>query len=489
MSNSDSESDLDLQKCVSEWEDCTAAFLPRGFTMPTVPDTEEYVKKHFASPEFKITYEGTAWHVRRVCPCGHTKCPDHIIPSETDYTGSMTFEGASLSRKFSKLKTMTTKKAKTWWAKYPGDVIIKPGSIHRRVLIPWPYDFPSGHELTGLVDELKADQIVLDTYNKRYPNNKKKYDIVGTKVFQLCPCGLRECSVHIIPSSVNIKASFKLEMHVHTRKRGKSGKRKKIPPVPFGKNFRKMDAMTLEDARDWFLNVGLNYTVEVKPGEISLKMICKCGTPFERTPCSSCAKSDMKACDECGSEFRKRMLKKYEGKRICGNCRRKKISLCDICKQMVTLDHPCLPLKNQHFSGRVNKVYPPLIRQSGAEDGICQDCKEGVNFKVYHRHQYRKHSDLSPCSRYNRRYVVHFCHYCDYSNCDITNVREHEKFHYLEKQHQCHFCDLSFSRASSRALHHQTAHQEFSGHTGFRVLRQGGRVVRERKIGKIVYLA
>ena len=278
-------------------------------------------------------------------------------------------------------------------------------------------------------------------------------------------------------------------MHVHTRKRGKSGERKKIPPVTFGKDFRKLDALTLEEARDWFLGVGLNYTVDVKPGEISLNMICKCGKAFQKTPCPNCAKSDMRACDECGAEYRKRMLKKFEKKRICGNCRRKKVSFCEICKQHVTLDHACLPLVNQHFSGRVNKVYPPLMRQQGAEDGICPDCKEGVNFKVYHRHQYRKHSDLSACSRYNRRYKVHFCHYCDYSNCDITNVREHEKFHYLEKQHKCHFCNLSFSRASSRALHHQTAHQEFSGHTGFRVLRQGGQVVREKKIGKIVYLA
>jgi hypothetical protein len=480
-----------LGKCVSsdEWLDSTPAILPRGFTMPLVSDTEMYLKEKFSSHDFKITFENCTWHVRRVCPCGKTKCSEHIIPSETEYTGSMTHEGTSLSRKFSKLKTMTTKEAKAWWAKYPGNVIMKPGSIYRKVLIPWPYEFPTGHELTGMVDELKADEIVHNVYNKKYPNNQRKYEIVGNKVFQLCQCGLKECTVHVIPSTVKIKASFKLEMHVHTRKRGKSGKRKKIPPVFFGENFRKMEALTLEDTRDWFLGVGLNYTVEVMPQEISLKMICKCGSAFETTPCEKCAKRDVKPCDECGTEYRKRMLKKYQNKRICGNCRRKKISFCDICKKDQPLDHPCLPLVNQHYSGRINKVYPPLIRQQGADFGICIDCKKGVNQKVYHRHSYRQHSDLTACSRYNRRYTVHFCHYCGYSNCDITNVREHEKFHYLEKQHKCYYCDLKFSRASSRALHHQTAHHEFSGHTGFRVTRQGGRVVRERKIGKIVYLA
>ena len=259
-----------LGKCVSsdEWVDSTPAILPRGFTMPTVSDTEKYVKEKFSSPEFKITFENLTWHVRRVCPCGKTKCPDHVIPSETEYTGSMTHE-VSLSRKFSKLKTMTTKEAKAWWAKYPGDVIIKPGSIHRRVLIPWPYKFPEGHELTGLVNELKADQIVHETYDKKYLNNQRKYEIVGNEVFQLCPCGLKHCTVHVIPSTVKIKASFKLEMHSHTRKRGKSGKRKKIPPIFFGKNFRKMDALTLEDARDWFLGVGLNYTVRSSKRNIS----------------------------------------------------------------------------------------------------------------------------------------------------------------------------------------------------------------------------
>ena len=142
----------------------------------------------------------------------------------------MTHE-VSLSRKFSKLKTMTTKEAKAWWAKYPGDVIIKPGSIHRRVLIPWPYKFPEGHELTGLVNELKADQIVHETYDKKYLNNQRKYEIVGNEVFQLCPCGLKHCTVHVIPSTVKIKASFKLEMHSHTRKRGKSGKKKENTPI------------------------------------------------------------------------------------------------------------------------------------------------------------------------------------------------------------------------------------------------------------------
>lgn len=481
-----------LGKCASssdEWVDSSPAILPRGFTMPPVSDTEKYIKEKFSSPEFKITFENLTWHVRRVCPCGHTKCKDHVIPSETKYTGSTMHEGVSIAKKFCKLPTMTTEGAKSWWRKFPGQVRILPGIIHRKVMIPWPYTFPQGHALLGLVDELEADDIVLNTYNKKYPNQQNKYEIVGNEVFQLCPCGMRECNIHVIPSTVKINASFKLEMHVYTRKRGRKGSRKKIDPIYFGDEFRKMDALTLQDARDWFLGVGLKYTVDVTPKEITLKMVCKCGQAFFRTPCQSCTKREYKACEECGREYRKRMLKKYKNTRICGNCRRKKISFCDICKKDQPLDHPCLPLINQHYSGRVNSIYPPLIRQSGQEFGICLDCKMGVNYKVYHRHQYRRHSDLDPDTRYSRRFRAHFCHYCDYTNYDITNVREHEKFHYLEKLHKCRYCDLKFSRASSRALHHQTVHQEFSVHTGFRVRREGGHVLRERRTGMIVYLA
>ena len=472
------------EKCASssEWEDVSLS-LPKGYIHPNVPDIDEYISTHFketyedGKPKFKVYYR-RGWHVEKICPCGLTSCEKHVIPSETSYTGSV----SGLASKFMRKDVMTTDEAKQWWGKHGGKTTVRPGFIHRCLMVPYPYTFPKGHELKGLVDETKADEVV-------HQHFKDNYKIVGNNVVQVCPCGKTECNLHIIPSTVNIKASFPLEMHLHTRKRGSKGKRKKVPPILFGEEFRKEQPMSLADAREWFLSVGLKFAVDVQPGQITLQMICKCGKPFEKTPCKACYDSEFNACQECGDKYRKRMLKKYEGKRICGNCRRKKVALCDVCKKMARLDHTCLPLLNQHHSGRINSVYPPIMRQHNQEDGICPDCKKGVNNKVYHRHQYRRHSDLKACHRYTRAYQVHFCHYCDYTNCDITNVREHEKFHYMEKLHKCQFCDLRFARASSRAIHHRVAHREFSGHRAFQVTRRGDTVVRERRLGTIQYLA
>jgi hypothetical protein len=464
-----------------EWVDACPLYLPKGYPQPNVLDFEEYAKTQFndtyegGQPKFKVYYNG-GWHVEKICPCGLLVCEKHIIPSETLYEGSV-----SMAPLFMKLDVMTTEEARAWWSKYPGRTTIRAGRIQRTVMVPWPYTFPEGHELKGLVDEMKADELVRAHF-------KEGYEIDGTTIYQVCPCGKRACPEHVIPSTVKITASFPLEMHIHTRKRGRKGKRKKIPPVEFGKDFRKQKAMSLAKAQLWFQEVGLRCTVDVKPDEITLKMICHCGKSLERTPCAACHESELKACDECGEKYKKRMLKKYEGKKICGNCRRKKVSYCDICKQDAPLDHPCLPLVNQHFSGRINEVYPPCIRVKSSKDVICPDCKKGMNYNIYARHQQRRHSDLKACSRYTRAYEVHFCHYCDYSNCDKTNVTEHELFHYLEKIHKCLYCDQRFSRASSRAIHHQAVHREFSGHQAFQVVRRGGTVVRERRRGTIQYL-
>lgn len=492
---SDLEREL-LGKCASDsgWssDEDEITHLPKGFVRPN-SDTLKYMRENFSEkydngkPKFLQVYRD-GWQVYRICPCGFKKCSKHVIPSEIEYTGSMIHEGTSLSRKFSKLPTLTTKETQDWWNKYPGTTTIS-STIHREVLIKWPYEFPKGHELTGLVNELEADNIVHTKFSGKYNNNQNKYEVVGNKIFQLCECGLRECPIHIIPSTVKITAGFNLELHLYTRKRGRKGKRKNINPFDFGSDFRKMEPLTLQDARDWFTGIPLNYKVEVTPSEITLKMVCKCGDAFFKTPCDKCKERQFKPCEECGEKYKKRMLKKYEGKRICGNCHRKKLSFCDICKKTVPLGHTCLPLVNQHFSSRIHNIYPPLIRQKLAKFGICPDCSEGCSYNGYHRHQYRRHSDLKRCKRYTRNYTYYFCHYCDYANCDITNVREHEKFHYTEKMHKCRYCDMCFSRPSARALHHHSVHKQFSDHQSSVVKRQGAHVVREKKNETIQYLA
>lgn len=482
-----------------DWEDyCT---VPKGYKlMDNVPsDPEAYLRNHFSAkydsgaPMFKFEFV-KIWHVYKICPCGFRNCAEHVIPSEAEFVGNMQHEGVNLSRRFSRIMPVCTKKqAMTFWSKYPGKVEIYGNKITRRV--PWAWSkickFPKGHELTGCVFEGEERAILDARYGATFPNGKKKYKIIEDgdiyEVKQQCPCG-HPCAIHILPSEVTLQSSFSLVMY---RRKTKTTP-KSVTPID--EEFRKQDAMTLEQAQEYFEQFPLNWKVEVISDVIKFKMICKCKQALDVTPCPSCTERAKKACHLCGKKQRRRSMKKCKSCKkcsgICGDCKRVEISFCPHCKKDVRLDHECVPLFNQHFSFKRNEIYPALLRSKDADFGICPDCKKPSSYKGYHRHQYRLHSDLSGDDLYSRDYEKHECPYCGYFSCDITNVHEHMKFHFTECQHVCrHNCGMKFARPSAEILHCRTVHNDYSGVSSHRVRRVGRQVVRIAKRQKINYVA
>ena len=392
-------------------------------------------------PMFRVTDTG----VERLCPCGQTSCRYHVIPTEMHLKGPMDFKGQDLAALFFKEPVMLRTKAREWWSKY-GLVCITQTDIIRTVYLNWrdTCTFPLGHEMTGQVKQGDEKKALEDHFSGTHANLLPKYRVGETDVVQLCPCGKTACDLHVIPSTVEIDSSVPLELHL----------KKKI--IHFEKAFRALDAMDCGDIRDWFLGYPLKWDVEVTPRLVKLRMKCRCQNSFESTPCQDCAAKKNRQCTECHISFATRYVKKG----LCGNCRRTKIIHCEHCNEMVPLAHACKPLQDMYFCYKLNGPYPPCIRQKGSTDVICPDCNTCMKYTIYHRHQYRVHSDLHPgTGGYSREYKWHSCPYCNYRNCDITNVREHLKLHLSIRQHECrHKCGAFFTRPSAENLHCRIVH-------------------------------
>lgn len=377
-----------------------------------------------------------------VCPCGVTSCRYHVIPSNMHLKGPMDFEGQDLAALFLAEPVMTRAEARQWWSKY-GLVCITKTTIVRTVYLNWRdvCTFPSGHELTGQVKQGEERDALERRFSGKYPNQSPKYR-VGESVVQLCPCGKTDCDIHVIPSTVEIDSNVPLALHL----------KKKV--IHFEQTFRGLDSMVCSDIRDWFLGYPLKWDVEVTPKLVKLRMKCKCQNVFESIPCADCALKETRECTGCHTRYAKRYVKKG----LCGNCRRTQIIHCEHCNEKVPLAHTCKPLKDMHFSYKTTGVYPPCMRQKGSKDVICPDCNKCMKQQIYHRHQYRVHSDLLP-GDYTRNYKWHKCPYCNYKNCDITNVREHLKIHLSIRQHECRYgCGASFTRPSAENLHCRLVH-------------------------------
>lgn len=417
--------------------------LPRGYTLGEGETIEEKFKGTFPNGEKKFRI--TDSKVERLCPCGLTKCKHHVIPTEMHLEGPMDYNGEDLAQLFFQQPVMSRVDVREWWQKY-GLVCIKDDTITRTVFADWEtlYSFPVGHALVGKVKKGTEEQKVQEHFSTVYPGGTPKYKITDRKVVQLCQCGKTECDIHVIPSSVQIDSTVPLELHM----------KKKV--VAFEKTFRGLDAMTCNEARDWFLGYPLKWHVEVTPSLVKIRMLCKCHKPFDVTPCRECAKKDLKTCSQCNEGYEKRYVKKG----LCGNCRRKNIIHCPHCNEKVPLAHKCKPLKDMHFNFKFTGVYPPCIRQKDSDDVICPDCNKCMKNKIYHRHQYRVHSDLHKgTGGFSREYKWHQCPYCTYKNCDITNVREHLKRHITTRQHECRYgCGATFTRPSAENLHCRVFH-------------------------------
>lgn len=449
-----------------ETRDCA---LPRGYTLLEGETIAEKFGGTFedGEPMFQITES----KVERLCQCGLTSCSYHIIPTEMHLKGPMDSDGEDLGTLFFKEPVMTRVDARKWWSKY-GLVCITQTEIIRTVYLNWRdiCTFPMGHEMVGQVKQGDEIDALEKHFKGKYPNRKPKYKIDGMNVVQLCPCGKTECDMHVIPSTVEIDSNIPLELHLKKR------------VIHFEQSFRALDAMTCGDIRDWFLGYPLKWDVEVTPQLVKLRMKCKCQKSFDVIPCQECAAKEKKECTECHRSFARRYVKKG----LCGNCRRVKIIHCEHCNEMVPLAHICKPLKDMYFGYKFDGKYPPCIRQSGSMNVICPDCNKCMKYTIYHRHQYRQHSDLDPdTGGYSRDYEWHKCPYCSYKNCDITNVREHLKIHLTVRQHECRYgCGASFTRPSAENLHCRIVHsaKEADVSSLMRVGNELVPVVKKRKI-------
>ena len=306
-----------------------------------------------------------------------------------------------------------------------------------------------------------------------YPNHVPKYRIDQFTVVQQCQCGKTDCDIHVIPSTVKIDSNVPLELHL------------KDKTVCFENTFRGLDCMPCSEVQDWFLGYPLKWDVEVTPKLVKIRMKCKCGHSFDTIPCQDCKKKQEKECTGCHGSFFRRYVKKG----LCGNCRRTEIIQCEHCNKEVHRVHQCTPLPNMHFSFKFTGIYPPCTRKVGSKDVMCPDCNKCMKDKVYHRHQYRVHSDLvKGTGGYSREYKWHSCPYCDYKNCDITNVREHLKSHLKIRQHECRFkCGAFFTRPSAENLHCRIVHGIQDADVSS-LKRVGNELVTETKKRKIHYV-
>lgn len=459
--------------------------LPRGFTLPGEPgaDPKSVILKTFGKtypcgmPRFDLEYDDK-WRVYPVCPCGFRECSDHVIPSESTVQGDSMHEGEDLSVKFSSCAVMTTDEALSWWGRY-GDVHIEGNVIRRTIFWEWNEvcDFPKCHELQGAVREGEERETLERSFSQTYPDGQPKYSIAEDGecfvVKQLCPCGKSECDAHVIPSAVRIDAPFDLNVHVNRT------------VMPFEESFRLLDPMSCEDVRDWFLGLPLKWEVTVTPSVVTLRMLCKCGKACARVPCPPCAQKTRRECSQCKRVFSKRYVKGG----LCGNCRRTRVVHCEHCNEKKPLVHKCKPLWDNFYTDRVTGIYPPCVRNRGSDDVMCPDCHKCMKYNVYHRHQYRVHSDLYPgTGGYSREYKRHKCPYCDYTNCDITNVREHTKVHLSLRQHACrHGCGAMFTRPSAETLHCRIVHGDSMPPSPPELKRVGNELVRVAKRRRINY--
>lgn len=263
------------------------------------------------------------------------------------------------------------------------------------------------------------------------------YDDEGVR-HQQCPCG-EPCTEHVLPLEVPLLASFPLE------RKGRD----------ITNEFREQDAMTLERAEAWFMQFPFKWRVLVKSDGIRFHLKCRCKNYFEQTPCADCKAKMFKKCTTCGDEHKKLTLK--EG--MCQDCVHKEIIFCKHCKNRVPRGHyECTSLADPHYSQPLG-VYPPLHYSRFEERGQCLDCGEVMNYRVYHRHQYRKHCYVKPCDLYTRAYIRHNCKYCDYFNFEITNTRNHQRSHFDVREFECrHKCGATFTHSSSEVKHCKEAH-------------------------------
>ena len=286
-------------------------------------------------------------------------------------------------------------------------------------------------------------------------------------VVQQCPCGKTECTTHVIPSTVEIDSNVPLELHM------------KHKVIPFENTFRGLDAMNYNDVQDWFMGYPLKWDVEVTPKLVKLRMKCKCMKSFDVIPCEECACKELKECVMCHERYHKRYIKKG----LCGNCRRVQKIYCEHCNEMVPLAHTCKPLTDITSYRLVGSTRHASAE--GVEECQCPDCNKCMKYTIYHRHQYRVHSDLRKGTGFTHDYTWYKCPYCNYKNCDITNVREHLKIHLTVCTVQVRLWCLVYLSECGESSLSDLPHQDVSSSSLKRV---GNELVTVSKKRKICYV-
>ena len=241
--------------------------------------------------------------------------------------------------------------------------------------------------------------------------------------------------------------------------------------------------MTHEDVVSWFQEYPIKYKVEASENVVSFLMKCNCSKYLKVIPCEECKEKTQGVCTECQQRFESRTLRNIEKvkvyetvktkkgkekkvmkmhtKGICQNCHREQLIDCSLCnkKNVKRGIHECKRLENQHFTQRPTDIYPPIIKEKGAARGICPDCREEVDEKIYHRHQERRHFLVEPCAEYSRAFAMKKCLYCDKQHPDQDNITRHIRRHLTVRQFPCrHGCGQTFTQQSAENAHVKECH-------------------------------
>jgi len=317
------------------------------------------------------------------------------------------------------------------------------GELH--VLTSVRLDVPEHH--------LCPDAYVLDPCAYLTSYYGAGYKVTGTRVRCVCPCGLEQCSEHVIPSTVPVTSDFPLEI----RRRKGRGRHRRVDVQHLLPRFRAQSAMTFSEACDWWSKSGLKVRVVGDTSSLRVELHCRCGE--YHLECTS----HLKECVRCHKRVSK-LTKATVGRLpqtpgLCQQCRADEHISCPECKQRVRRQHFCKALPGESFKISRVTTYPAMQRSRHSKKGVCVDCREVHSVQSYARHQLRAHCDLRPDMFGDRVYKRSKCYLCKFTTCDSHALNLHEKSHFTRKDYSCTECDKTYSSLS--AMHSHRRHKHF----------------------------
>lgn len=278
------------------------------------------------------------------------------------------------------------------------------------------------------------------------------YTVTGTRVRCVCPCGLEECSEHVIPSTVPVLSDFPLEIR-RTNGRGSNMHTTVQRLLP---GFRAQPAMTFKEATAWWKACGLKVRARGDVSSLRIELHCRCGGYHVVCP------EPLKKCVCCHKSVRKLTVEKLghlpQTGGLCQQCRADEHISCPECKKVVRRQHFCKALSGEVFKMSRVKTYPSLQMSLCSKKGVCVDCREVHSVQSYARHQARAHCDLRPDMFGDRRYRRLSCYLCAFRTCDGHALKLHLRSHFTHKEYPCTKCSKTYSSLSAMHTHRRFKH-------------------------------